>query len=195
MQESEEDDIHYIPIGKRKRIVSDSEEEPISKTPKYRNQDGVVSFDCPQCNYSGKSAGIVYSHMADKHGMDSFVCEFCKFVTKNKTSMYNHRTRYCKSRKIEGMECAETEGKVTSKDVTGKKEYKNPIYVSEDGITKFKCSHCNFEGKSTGKVYSHMVEEHKMEKFVCEFCHFETGNKTSMYNHKTRYCKKLKENN
>ena len=58
-------------------------------------------FKCPNCDYVGKSTGKVYSHMADSHGMAYFTCEYCTFTTKNKTSFYNHNTKYCRGRKQE----------------------------------------------------------------------------------------------
>ena len=51
-------------------------------------------FKCPDCDYVGKSTGKVYSHMTDAHGMANFTCDYCKFTTKNKTSFYNHSTKY-----------------------------------------------------------------------------------------------------
>ena len=69
-------------------------------------------------------------------------------------------------------------------------QLRKPTYVTNG---KFKCPDCDFVGKSTGKVYSHMVDAHGMANFTCDYCKFTTKNKTSFYNHNTRYCRKLKK--
>ena len=134
-------------------------------------------FKCPDCDFLGKSSGKVYSHMADAHGMANFTCDYCNFTTKNKTSFYNHNTKYCRGRKQEHTN-------------ENKPQICKPLSVS-DG--KFKCPDCDFVGKSLGKVYSHMADAHGMVNFTCDYCKFTTKNKTSFYNHNTRYCRKLKK--
>ena len=162
---------------KSKILDSTSENKPI-----YVSQGGEITFKCPDCNFSAKSSGKVYSHTSDIHDNKLFTCDFCKFRTKNKTSMYNHTTRYCRER--------DREGKTGDKE----KDMKSPICgKNTKGVKVFKCTYCNFLGGSSGVVYSHMNKEHSMEKFVCSYCHFATGNKTSMYNHSTRYCRALKK--
>ena len=137
--------------------------------------------------FSNQSSGKVYSHMEKVHGVKTFVCDFCKFTTKNRISMYNHTTKYC--RKLRMMEKT---GK--DKDTKTKKSL-TPIYVPDrkGGAKKYKCTECTFLAGSSGAVYKHMSEVHQMAKFSCSYCKFSTGNKTSMYNHRTRYCRKLKE--
>ena len=165
--------------GNEKSEISNSTSE---KKPTYVSQGGEITFKCPDCNFSAKSSGKVYSHMSDIHDNKLFTCDFCKFRTKNKTSMYNHTTRYCRER--------------DRKDKTGEKvkDLKSPICVKNTkGVKVFKCTYCNFSGGSSGVIYSHMNKDHGMEKFVCSYCHFATGNKTSMYNHSTRYCRALKK--
>ena len=165
--------------GNEKSKISNSTSE---KKPIYVSQGGEITFKCPDCNFSAKSSGKVYSHMSDIHDNKLFTCDFCKFRTKNKTSMYNHTTRYCRER--------DREGKTGDKE----KDMKSPICgKNTKGVKVFKCTYCNFSGGSSGVVYSHMNKEHGMEKFVCSYCHFATGNKTSMYNHSTRYCRALKK--
>ena len=55
-----------------------------------------IGFACPECYFTGKSSGIVHSHMVDVHKLQKLVCGYCKFSTKNSTSFYNHTTRYCR---------------------------------------------------------------------------------------------------
>ena len=134
-------------------------------------------FKCPVCDYLGKSTGKVYSHMADSHGMAYFTCEYGKFTTKNKTLFYNHSTKYCRGRKQEHTD-------------ENKPQIRQPLYVSNGN---FKCPDCDYVGKSTGKVYSHMADAHGMANVTCNYCKFTTENKMSFYNHNTRYCRKLKK--
>ena len=134
-------------------------------------------FKCPDCDFVGKSTGKVYSHMVDAHGMANFTCDYCKFTTKNKTSFYNHSTKYCRGRKQEHTD-------------ENKPQIRKLLSVSNGN---FKCPDCDYVGKSTGKVYSHMVDAHGMANFTCDYCKFTTKNKTSFYNHNTRYCRKLKK--
>ena len=55
-----------------------------------------VTFGCQNCkNFTGRSAGVVFTHMCDVHRIKPFSCRNCHFTSKNKTSMYNHQTRYC----------------------------------------------------------------------------------------------------
>ena len=145
------------------------------------------SFKCLECDFHAKSSGKVYSHMADEHNMDNFTCDYCKFITKNKTSLHNHKKKYCRGRKKEKSE----KKQVTNS--SGKEQVKKPVSIKNaDGGILFKCGYCDFRGGSGGVVYSHMNQQHGMEKFECTYCHFSTANKTSMYNHKTRYCRQLK---
>ena len=58
---------------------------------------------------------------------------------------------------------------------------------------KFKCPNCDYVGKSTGKVYSHMADSHGMTYFIGEYCKFTTKNKTLFYNHSTKYCRGRKQ--
>ena len=66
------------------------------KLPKRLLGRGEVTFSCQYCkDFTGRSTGVVFTHMCDVHGMKPFSCKKCDFTSKNKTSMYNHETRYC----------------------------------------------------------------------------------------------------
>ena len=66
------------------------------KLPKCLLERGEVTFSCQYCkDFTGRSTGVVFTHMCDVHGMKPFSCKKCDFTSKNKTSMYNHETRYC----------------------------------------------------------------------------------------------------
>ena len=57
---------------------------------------GEPAFSCQYCkDFTGRSTGVVFTHMCDVHGMKPFSCKKCDFTSKNKTLMYNHQTRYC----------------------------------------------------------------------------------------------------
>ena len=56
------------------------------------------------------------------------------------------------------------------------------------GKNRYNCTHCNFVGRSFGKVYSHMVKEHSAELLRCEKCSFTTANPMSLHNHTRLYC-------
>ena len=49
----------------------------------------------PGKDFTGRSTGVIFTHMCDVHGMKPFSCRKCDFTSKNKTLMYNHETRYC----------------------------------------------------------------------------------------------------
>ena len=66
------------------------------KNPKQKLVRNEFWFFCQYCDYFGKSSGIVFGHMCEKHGIEPFKCSKCKFSTGNKTSFYNHITRYCR---------------------------------------------------------------------------------------------------
>ena len=66
------------------------------KMPKQKVVCKKVLFFCEYCDHSGKSSGIVFAYMCKEHGIEPFKCSKCKFATGNKTSFYNHITRYCK---------------------------------------------------------------------------------------------------
>ena len=59
---------------------------------------GQQRYNCPSCDFVGRSMGRTYSHMVDKHNATTLRCERCDFSTKNPTSLHNHRTRYCRKR-------------------------------------------------------------------------------------------------
>ena len=66
------------------------------KLPKRLLERGETIFRCQYCkDFTGRSTGVVFTHMCDVHGMKPFSCKKCDFTSKNKTSMYNHKTRYC----------------------------------------------------------------------------------------------------
>lgn len=153
------------------------EDDVNEQTLKLTHPEDKAKFSCDECNFESKSAGKLYSHIANEHNDGKFICKYCMFETLNKTSMYNHKKKYCPEvkEKSEGLDldkpvCAKVNGKVT-----------------------YTCSYCDYVGKSEGVVYSHMADEHDMKKFQCGYCKFETGNKTSMYNHNTMYCRKVKK--
>ena len=180
---------------KRCRIVSDSSsdgeventDEASTSTKPLHIPGGTIGFACPECNFTGKSSGIVHSHMVDVHKLQKLVCGCCKFSTKNSTSFYNHTMRYC--RKIT------QEGKDKQVKDMKSQDTKPPIHVQtlKGSGQKYKCTECNFIAGSTGAVYKHMSDLHDMSKFICSYCQFSTGNKMSMYNHKMRYCRELKD--
>ena len=174
------------PKGKVKRNIISSDTSSSSTSDghaDHSNNEPVfipgkcISFTCPECKFTAKSSGKVYSHMVDNHNVSKLVCEYCKFSMKNSTSMYNHTTKYC--RKIT------REGRKQNKQ--RKKEMKSPIHVQtpKGQSQKYKCNYCAFFTGSSGAVYKHMSDQHNMDKFLCTYCNFSTGNKTSMYNHKT----------
>ena len=144
-----------------------------------------ISFTCPECKFTSKSLGKVYSHMVDNHNVSKLVCEFCKFSTKNSTSMYNHTMKYCQK----------ISGETRKQNKQRKTKMKSPIHVqtAKGQSQKYKCNYCAFMAGSSGAVYKHMSDQHNMDKFLCTYCNFSTGNKTSMYNHKTQYCHELKK--
>ena len=186
---------------KKNKIISDSSDsevkegekseiDVVSKTKEGERKSEIVAvqlhkptyladgkFKFPDCNYMGKSTGKVYSHMADAHGMANFTCDYHKFTTKNKTSFYNHSTKYCRGRKQERTD-------------ENKLQIRKPLSVSNGN---FKCPDCDYVGKSMGKVYSHMADAHGMANFTCDYWKFTTKNKTSFYKHNTGYCRKLKK--
>ena len=180
---------------KRRRIVSDtSSDDEVEKNDEDSTSrkllhipGGSIGFACPECNFTGKSSGIVHSHMVDVHKMEKLVCSYCKFSTKNSTSFYNHTTRYCRKITQEGKD-------KQVKDITSK-DTKTPIHMQtpKGSGQKYKCTECNFITGSTGAVYKHMSNLHDMSKFMCSYCQFSTGSKTSMYNHNMQYCHELKE--
>ena len=66
------------------------------KLPKCLLDREEATFSCQYCkDFTGRSTGVVFTHMCDVHGMKPFSCRKCDFTSKNKTSMYNHETRYC----------------------------------------------------------------------------------------------------
>ena len=66
------------------------------KNPKQKLVCNQVFFFCQYCDHFGKSSGIVFAHMCEKHGIEPFKCSKCKFSTGNKTSFYKHITRFCR---------------------------------------------------------------------------------------------------
>ena len=167
----------------QKRSDSESPDDSIlpktSKKPLRILVDGLEFFQCAECDHKSKSSGKTYSHMVEEHGMDKFECNYCHFTTQNKTSMMNHKAKYCRQLK----------NKEDGGDAEGipKPETK---YI--DRVRHFCCTHCDFVAKSSGKVYSHMVADHGYKKLVCDFCKLSTANATSFHNHKTKYCRSLK---
>ena len=185
--ESKEKEEQKRKVMKRVRIVSSDNtsetDSQMSQKPIYVPGNSV-QFACSECNFTAKSLGKVHVHMVDNHNISLLVCEYCKFTTKNSTSMYNHKTKYC--RKI---------GKDKKQQNMKTEEMKTPTHVhtTRGQSQRYKCKYCSFVAGSSGAVYKHMSDEHNMEKFLCTYCNFSTGNKISMYNHKTHYCHKLKE--
>ena len=76
---------------KRRQIVSDtSSDGEVENTDKATTSTKPLhlpggSIGCPECNFTGKSLGIVHSHMVDVHKLQKLVCSYCKFSTKNST--------------------------------------------------------------------------------------------------------------
>ena len=154
---------------KRRLIVSDTSsngeventDQATTSTKPLHIPGGSIGFACPECNFTGKSLGIVHSHMVDVHKLQKLVCGYCKFSTKNSTSFYNHTTRYCRKITQEGKD-------KQVKDITSK-DTKPPIHVQtlKGSRQKYKCTECNFIAGSTGAVYKHMSDLHDMSKFIC----------------------------
>ena len=167
-----DENVHASTQRKRQKSEYAKEEEV------KRTSDGT--FACPKCDFTGKSSGKVYTHMAENHGMEKFECDYCKFNTGNKTSMANHKKMYC--RKLKN---TVTDSKKLKPDGESKMEI---TYKRVDGKANFCCPKCDFVGLSEGKVYSHLCEQHGFEKFICTYCNFQSANKTSMQNHKKLYC-------
>ena len=144
--------------------------------------DGVTLFKCPDCDETSRSDGKTYSHMAKKHGMKKFECNFCHFSTSNKTSMQNHKRMYCRELKKNIPHMNE-----------GTSEKPKAVKKVIDGCSYFGCPLCDFIAKSGGKVDGHLVTEHGYNKLICDYCKFSTPNSTSMHNHKRLYCRSLKK--
>ena len=79
-----------------KNIPVDAETEEKSPWKPIRSTfQGVPRFRCPSCDFIGRSMGRTYSHMADEHDGETFLCPKCQFTSKNPTSLHNHRKLYC----------------------------------------------------------------------------------------------------
>ena len=73
-------------------------------------------------------------------------------------------------------------GKITSAS--------KPICSSFQGHTRYKCPSCNYMGRSVGRTYAHMVDNHNASSLSCQKCSFTTKNPTSLHNHNKLYCAK-----
>ena len=177
--ESETDEGEKVVTPKRK-VQSKKRDAKMKSNVEVKRENNNI-FACPQCDFTGKSSGKVYTHMAENHGMAKFECDYCKFRTGNKTLMANHKREYCRELKQEL-------GSMTSN--TGPNI--EPLKKRVDGKANYLCPKCDFVGLSEGKVYSHLCEVHGAKKFKCTFCNFESANKTSMHNHMKLYCPKVK---
>ena len=83
---------------KKKKLVTTKVTVKVDKRIKLpkRSVGTEQRFSCQYCkNFTGRSTGVVFTHMCDVHGIKPFSCRNCHFTSKNKTSMYNHETRYC----------------------------------------------------------------------------------------------------
>ena len=83
---------------KKKKLVTTKVTVKVDKRIKLpkRSVGTEPRFSCQYCkNFTGRSTGVVFTHMCDVHGIKPFSCRNCHFTSKNKTSMYNHETRYC----------------------------------------------------------------------------------------------------
>lgn len=58
--------------------------------PIYVNEEGVIRYLCPACNFTKKSEGAVYTHLTNEHNIARFQCKFCQFTSGNKHSLHNH---------------------------------------------------------------------------------------------------------
>ena len=163
--------------GKKEKDTIDPDRKPVRSV-----VDGEVFYKCPDCMHRTKSEGSTYSHMGKEHGMKRYECSYCHFSTHNKTSMHNHKTRYCRALK------QNTPDKTMIDTTQMPKAVKKMI----NGELFFGCSLCDYTAKSGGKIDGHMVENHGFKRMVCDYCKFSTGNSTSMHNHKRRYCRALK---
>ena len=153
--------------------------KPLSITKK----GAKVAFKCPVCKYKCASTGRVYAHLVEKHGRKKFECDKCTFSTANKTSLLNHKRCYCKNRNIMKKK------KKQVQDIPQEDNVKKPKSTIINNRVIFMCQYCNYTGKSSGVIFSHMCEKHGIKKLKCRNCSFKTANRTSFYNHITRYCK------
>ena len=165
-----------------KKIHEMSDEMGRDRKPVRISVDGVTLFKCPDCDETSRSDGKTYSHMAKKHGMKKFECNFCHFSTLNKTSMQNHKRMYCRELKTNIPHMNE-----------GTSEKPKAVKKIIDGCSYFGCPLCDLIAKSGGKVDGHLVTEHGYNKLICDYCKFSTANSTSMHNHKRLYCRSLKK--
>ena len=163
--------------------ASQTSETLMGKKPMRIVVDGISLYKCPECEDTSKSKGKTYSHMAQCHGMKKFECSFCHFSTPNKTSMSNHRKKYCR----------ELKKKDSKKSNTNTSQKPKPVMNKIDGVIFYKCPLCEYMAKSIGKIDSHLVTKHGYENFECDYCKFSTPNSTSMHNHKKLYCRSLKK--
>ena len=178
--DSETDEIEKV-VTRKGKVQSEKRNAKMKRNVEVKRESNL--FACPQCDFTGKSSGKVYTHMAENHGMTKFECDYCKFRTWNKTSMANHKREYCRELKWDI-------GSMSSN--TDKGPNIEPLKKRVDGKANFLCPKCDFVGLSEGKVDLHLCEVHGAKKFECTFCNLESANKTLMHNHMKLYCPKVK---
>ena len=74
--------------------------ESLKKFIIYMHDLCMIDFSCPECNFIAKGSGKVDADMVDNNNLSVLVFKFCKFSTKNNTSIYNHRMKYCRKIQI-----------------------------------------------------------------------------------------------
>ena len=153
------------------------------KPTSIKKKGAKVAFKCPVCKYKCVSTGRVYGHLVEKHERKKFECNKCNFSLANKTSLLNHKRCYCKNRNIMKKK------KKQVQHIQQEDNVKKPKSRVINNRVIFMCQYCNYTGKSSGVIFSHMCEKHRIKKLKCRNCSFKTANRTSFYNHITRYCK------
>ena len=78
---------------KKKFNVTAGDAKPIHMTFQGQNR-----YQCPSCDFIGRSFGKTYSHMVEMHNAKSLQCRRCTFTTANPTSLHNHSKLYCTQR-------------------------------------------------------------------------------------------------
>ena len=73
-------------------------------------------------------------------------------------------------------------------DDTRKTSTWKPICSTLEGQTRYKCPSCDYIGRSVGKTYAHMVDNHNAKSLECRNCTFSTKNPMSLHNHNKMYC-------
>ena len=71
-------------VTRKGKVQSEKHDAKMKSNVEVKRESNI--FACPQCDFTGKSSGKVYTHMAENHGMTKFEYDYCKFRTGNKMS-------------------------------------------------------------------------------------------------------------